>query len=349
MRLLFVDQTTGHNPLKINEKPTGGTLTSLTLIPEYLASKGHDVYVMSTFGHHEDINGVHYIDDKENIPIWDVVVFNRNVLPKDFIEYNRQINAKIIWWLHDIVDLRYLKDDSYKYVTHIVALSDYCKKTFSDFYEIPQDKFSVIPNGVDKKLFYPGKYEDRNPNLYIMASALIKGFIPIEAVHNNLERLNPNLDLRIYSNQALHNLTNSPVQEGFLNAMRDKGASVYQPVSQPVLAGIMRKAWCLLMPNSYPEICSNLLLQARASGLPVLTSDIGANPEFIENNVTGAMTTKFKPIDNYSWIVEYARLACALYVNKEAHKKISENAPNGVKSWDEIGEEWNVLLQNVVG
>lgn len=349
MRILFVDHTVGHDPKKLYEKPTGGTLTSLTLIPEYLAAKGHEVYVKSTYNKNEKVNGVQYIDSQTNIPTWDVSVFNRNVLPKDFIDYHKTIGAKVVWWLHDIVDLRYLEDDTYTKVDHIVALSEYCKKTFSNFYLIPKEKFSVIPNGVDKNIYFPGKYEERNENLFVMASALIKGFIPIETTFNNLQRINPNLEFRIYSNQALHSLTNSPIQDGFLNYMRDRGAQVYYPVSQQVLATILRKAWCLVMPNSYPEICSNLILQAKACGCPIVTTDIGANPEFIDNEVTGLMTTNFKPHDNYSWVVEFARLTCKLAVDKKLHGFISENAPKSIKSWVEIGEEWENVLKKIVG
>ena len=133
----------------------------------------------------------------------------------------------------------------------------------------------------------------------------------------------------------------------YLYEFKEKLSKLH-PVSQEVLATILRKAWCLLMPNNYPEICSNLLLQARASGCPVVTTNIGASEEFIKNEVTGLMNTKFAPHDNYSWVVEYARLVCKLATNKPLHEFISKNAPEGVKSWNEIGEEWNELLKNLV-
>ncbi len=169
MKILFVDHTNGHNPKERTSKPTGGILNSLTLIPEYLATKGHDVYVQSTYDKTEDVNGVHYIDRQTPIPKWDVAVFNRNVLPKDFVLYNKELGAKIVWWLHDIVQTSYLTDDAFKYVDHVIALSDYCKQTYVDFYQLDPSHVSVIPNGVDTHIFYPGAYEERNPNLYITA------------------------------------------------------------------------------------------------------------------------------------------------------------------------------------
>lgn len=347
-KLLFVDLTLGHDPKALYDKPTGGTLTSLTKVPEYLASKGHEVFVSSTYTKEEVINGVTYIGPTSNIGKWDVTVFNRNVLPKDFVAYHKEKGIKIVWWLHDIVDTKYLPDDSYRHVDKIVAMSNYCKQTFSDFYDIDQDKFTIIPNGIDPEVFFPGKWEDRNPRLFLTASALIKGYMPLVITFDSLKRLDPEIDFRIYSSQKLHGLVNSVEQQNFLKNMEVMGAHIYSPMSQKSLAVVMRKAWALLMPNTYPEICSNLLLQARACGLAVVSSNIGANPEFIEHEKTGLLTTQWYPHDIHSWIVEFATQACRLQQDKELHKTISQNTVIGVPTWRDIGESWNELLKTVI-
>lgn len=346
MRVLFIDQTAGHNPHKLYEKPTGGILTSLTKIPEYLASKGHEVYVRSTYDKEEIVNGVHYIIENSKIDKWDVCVFNRNVLPRDFVAYNKKIGAKCVWWLHDIVDPRYLSDNTFQAMDKVIALSEYCKKTYKDFYSLPEDIFTVIPNGVDSDIFYPSIYEERNPNIYLTASSLIKGYLPLDITLVNLQRHNPDIDFRIYSSQKLHGLENSKSQQLFLEKMKQAGAHVYHPVNPKILAEVMRKAWCLLMPNSYPEICSNLLLQARACGLPVVTSNTGANPEFLEDNKTG-LITKYHPHDIHSWTVEFAAKACHLYLNRDLHKDISLETSKNIPTWDQIGEIWNEELLKI--
>jgi len=348
MKILFVCGTTGHDPHQRTTRPTGGILNSLTLLPEYLAKQGHEVFVNSTYEKDETVNGVHYVKSGTSIGKWDVVVFNRNVLPREFVAYSKEMGAKIVWWLHDIVQLTYLKDDTFKYVDRIVALSNYCKDTYVDFYGIDPNKFVVIPNGVDPKLFYPGDPAKRDKNMVIMASALVKGFQPIPTVFENLKRGNYDIDFRIYSSQALHGLENDKKQTEFLSYMERSGAHVYSPVSQEVLGHLLRQARCFLMPNSYPEICSNLLLQAQACGCPVVTSDIGSAPEFIENGVTGVYTTKYKPHDMFSWIVEYTNLVLDVCGIDAVAKKLSENSPRDVKSWDEIGRSWDEELNRLV-
>lgn len=347
MKILFVCGTPNHDPLQRTSRPTGGILNSLTLIPEYLASKGHEVYVDSTYGKDEVVNGVHYVTGNKTIGRCDVVVFNRNVLPKEVVLQAKELGSKVVWWLHDIVQLTYLKDDAFMQVDKIIALSEYCKQTYLDFYSIDVNKFSVIPNGVDKKIYYPAT-APRNRNLVITASALIKGFLPIPTVYENMKRHSVDLDFRIYSSQKLHGKENNKEQQSFLDNMDRQGAHVYHPVSQEVLAHLLRQARCLLMPNSYPEICSNLLLQAQACGCSVVTSDIGSAPEFIENHVTGVYTTKYKPHDLFAWIVEYTNRALDVLLDDNYHSKLSGNAPRDVKSWEQIGEMWENELNKLV-
>src|SRR3990167_10822615 len=243
--VLFIDLTEGHNPHLTTEKPTGGTLTSLTYVPRYLASQGHTIYVRSTYEKTEDIDGVHYIQNGAELPKWDIVVLNRNVMPDEVIQESKRIGAKIVWWLHDIVDFRYLANDNFKQMDYIVALSSYCRDTFSRFYSIPEERFFIIPNGVDTDIFYPGEYEKRNSNLYITASALIKGYVPLDITYTNLKRHNPDLDFRIYSNQSLHGFKNNSAQEKFLHQMEGAGAHIYAPLTPKSLGVIMRQAWCL--------------------------------------------------------------------------------------------------------
>jgi glycosyltransferase involved in cell wall biosynthesis len=348
MRILFADATQEFSPDKKDTKACGGILTSLTILPQYLASKGHEVIVKSSYPETKTINGVKYIPigDNENLPKWDVIVVNRNGINNGLVQYSHSIGAKVIWWLHDIVDFRYLADASYRRVDHIVALSEYCKNSYADFYDLPLDRFSVIPNAVDKTVFYPGKYEDRTPYKMIMGSALIKGFKPVYDTWMNVRRQFPNATLTIYSSQELHGLKDNSIQKAFLQEMETNGATIQRPISQAILADKMRSSWALLMPNDYPEICSNLLLQAQACGLPVVTSAIGSTPEFIDNGKSGILT-EYAPHDLFLWIKKYAEAVVTLFKDKQQHKIISDNAPKGVLSWDQVGEAWNEMVKKV--
>jgi glycosyltransferase involved in cell wall biosynthesis len=338
LKVIFIDGTPGFDPQRLASKPTGGILSSLTILPRLLAQRGHDVWVKSVHTVSGKIDGVNYLSLTDGIEQADIVIFNRNVISRDVVAQAKSTGAKVLWWLHDVVDHRYLIDDGFTQVDGIIALSQYCKRTYSQFYGIPEEKFVVIPNGVDKDVFYPGRYEDRDPHLMVYASAPIKGLKPLGLLANNFKRLDPQNEVRMYASQTLHDKADDALIRFQLDQAKMQGVTVLDPIPQADLAEVMRKAWVLLMPNSYPEICSNLLLQARASGLPVVASPTGSIPEFLPR---GGRITKSNPCDLYFWWKEFALLALELTVDRDTHQYLSNEAPHGVMSWEEVATEWD--------
>lgn len=339
MKLLFVDGTDGFSPQRLYTKPCGGIITSLTLIPQYLASRGHKVVVASEYEGHP-IAGVEYVrnirqEDREA----DVVVFNRNIYNHEFLDQFK--HSKFVWWLHDIVDYRYMYDDSYQRMDKIVALSNYCLESYADFFGIERDKFVVIPNGVDKSVFHPGGTQ--NPNLFVSASATIKGLYPLHFTWTNIKRLLPDAELRVYSSQSLHDKQDTASSKGQLKALEEAGAKVLAPIPQAELAEVFRTARAVLMPNHYPEICSNIMLQGLASGTPVVSTSIGSAEEFIAHNATGLLT-KTKPHDMFWWHKEFAELALTAAQDERLRQRALVHGPGSVKSWNEIGGYWNQLM-----
>jgi len=338
MKILFLDGTAGFTPRRLSEKPCGGIATSLTIIPRFLATR-HEVYVASAWETEETVEGVKYTRNVQSLAP-DIVVFNRNVLNRGLIEMFPK--AKKVWWLHDIVDPRYLEDDAFKQVDAIVALSQYCKDSYRDFYGIQHDKFMIIQNGVGEP-FTEGDYKDRDKNLYVCATAPIKGLAPLDYIYQNMKRHNPNFRLQLYCSQSLHDMEDSVAVREFLAALKEKGIEVLDPVPQAQLAEVFRKAWCLIMPNSYPEICSNLLLQARACGLPVVASGIGSIPEFNARE----LTTHLKPHDMFWWWKELMEKCFHAYQYPALHNKISREGVAQTVSWDTICSTWNKLLEEL--
>lgn len=301
----------------------------------------------SAFNSTLTIDRVHHFGLKDEVSKLDVVVFNRNVLNRDLVRQAMATGAQMVWWLHDVVDHRYLMDDAFKQIPHIVSLSNYCTKTYSEYYGIPKERFIVIPNGVDKKIFWPGDYKRRNKNLFVCAAAPIKGMKPLAFTFRNVRRHLPEAELRVYSSQGLHDLKDDAIVSHWMDELRNEKASILEPIPQDELADVFREAWALLMPNSYPEICSNLILQARACGLPIVTSPVGSIPEFVESEKTGLVTQSY-PHDLYFWWADFAKLTMDLCTKPDLHKRISELAPISIKGWDEIGHFWHRYLLDIV-
>lgn len=343
MKILFVDGTKGFSPTRLSEKPTGGILTSLTLIPRYLAKCGHDVYVYSVHDKDETVEGVNYVKNPL-VLVPDVVVFNRNSIDRPSVLHFKKLNpaVRIVWWLHDIVQMTYLNDDGAYLADSIVALSEYCRNTYADFYGIASHRFSIIPNGVDRDVFYTNE-EPRDSSLFIHCSAPVKGTYPLPVTTYNLRRHDPRVEVRSYASQRLHDMDDNDSIKREMEMLKQAGVRFMDPIPQKELADTFRKAWALLMPNHYPEICSNILLQARACGLPIVASNIGSVSEFIEHRETGMLTHSF-PHDMFLWHKDFAEQVVTLQKDHALHAHISKQSPIGIPSWDAIGARWNKLL-----
>ena len=343
-KIIFVDGTKGFSPQRLASKPCGGIITSLTIIPQYLAKEGHDVTVLSLHEVVEEVNGVKYIhgipEDQPND--YDVAVFNRNMLNNALADYFEA--SYKIWWLHDIVDPTYMQDESFRRMNKIVALSHYNVKSYSDFYSLPVALFATIPNGVDKSVFKPNGEFEYNPSLFICASAPVKGLYPLQFTFLNLKRVCPEAELRLYTSQSLHELEDSEGHKKMLSKLAELGVNVLPPITQGELAKVMQNARALLMPNHYPEICSNLLLQAQACGLPVVASDIGSANEFIVHGETGLLTSCY-PHDMFWWHKSFAEQTMRILTDEALYMNIHIKAPKNVFSWEQIGEEWNKMIE----
>ena len=83
---------------------------------------------------------------------------------------------------------------------------------------------------------------------------------------------------------------NGPLR-GDIDAMREAAgldADVRFLGERKDTAALMQSADFLVLPSSY-EGMSNVLMEAMAAGCPVIASDVGGNPELVEDDVTGLL------------------------------------------------------------
>lgn len=83
---------------------------------------------------------------------------------------------------------------------------------------------------------------------------------------------------------------NGPLR-GDIDAMREAAgldADVRFLGERKDTAALMQSADFLILPSSY-EGMSNVLMEAMAAGCPVIASDVGGNPELVEDDATGLL------------------------------------------------------------
>lgn len=210
-----------------------------------------------------------------------------------------------------------------------------------------------IYNGVDTALFQPCEVNELEP-VYSGSSAkpLIVG-----TVGRLAEVKNQRLLVR-----AIHQLVISePDMAGRLKAIIVGDGPSLNLLEQEIeklglseviglagdrsdVADLLRTMDIFVLP-SLAEGISNTILEAMASGVPVVATDVGGTPELIENRVTGLLV----PNNNHTELAKAIRM---LIDHPEMRKEMGANGRKRVEkqfSWDRAVDEYLVVYDELLG
>jgi glycosyltransferase involved in cell wall biosynthesis len=212
----------------------------------------------------------------------------------------------------------------------------------SEMYSIPRDRVSVVENGYDETIFGYGKWEDRDQDLILYTGRLDlnKGLVDLLLAFKSISETNPSTRLVI---------TGTGYDERVILAEARKlrvGRKVQflGRVSDGDLANLYRKASLFVSPT-YIEGLSTTIIEAMASGTPVLVSDIPNNRELIESGRNG-MTFPVGKVEDLS-------LSLRLMLDDERlRRRMSETAAEEARlrySWKKIASNHEALYHRLVG
>jgi glycosyltransferase involved in cell wall biosynthesis len=344
MRLLFVDASTKLQTVRdLESRPRGGMVSSLFKVTDYLASRGHKVFVLSDIESAGKTQaGTHWIH--EPVGQFDVLVANRGV----GIGYPG-INAKArVLWTHDLPHSGFIPDPKIiRGFACTVFMSDYAEGIWRTYW--PDIGHStIIPNGVDKELFKP---RDKDLGYLIYFSHPMRGLKRLPLIAEVIDaKANRHIKFVAFSNAKLqypNEVDSDRDHEDPIDYPDDaKGVlKIRDPLQQARLAEEVGRAGLCVMPTGYPEICSNVILQCMASGTPLITTGgLGSVGEWVKHRKNG-MLTKYRISDYMVHTVEMARNAIEVLNDERLHRKLIRGASKTrVLSWSEVGAKWEKVL-----
>ncbi len=168
----------------------------------------------------------------------------------------------------------------FRHARHIVTWSEWAKQGLVEEYEVPPDKISVIPPGVDTQAWAPAASRNDHP-----------GPVRILFVGGDLERKGGRLLLEAFKNlqcQAngnptveLHLVTRKPIQSG-------PGVFVYPDLEPNTdrLKNLFQQSDIFCLPT-LADCLPMVLSEAGAAGLPAISTSIAAIPEIVQDGETG--------------------------------------------------------------
>jgi sugar transferase (PEP-CTERM/EpsH1 system associated) len=194
------------------------------------------------------------------------------------------------------------------FVTHYVALSRDLASYLTLQVGVPSQRVSHICNGVDTTRFRPAATQaDRtaediagcpfSPSRHWIVGtvgrmqAVKDQTTLVRAFLHALER-NPPLRDRL----RLVLVGDGPLRERCLAQLEAAGAAdlAWLPGERADVPELMRGLHCFVLP-SLAEGISNTILEAMASGLPVLATDVGGNAELVGHDKTGLVVPADDP------------------------------------------------------
>ena len=178
-----------------------------------------------------------------------------------------------------------------RWVNLFVAVSDEIKSWLVNKVGIPEKKIVTIINGVDTKKFFPPADKGKvKQDLGIDPNTFIVGTVGRLDKVKNYEMLVKAMLLKF--NEFPHKLIligNGPERanlEAFVTTHRLSNVEFFGE-KQNIQDYL--QIFDLFVLTSVGEGISNTILEAMATGVPVIATRVGGNPEIVQDNVTGSL------------------------------------------------------------
>lgn len=187
------------------------------------------------------------------------------------------------------------------FVSHYIALSRDLESYLGEKIGVPASRITQIYNGVDTTKFYPsaGSSDDfplAKPGQFIIGTVgrmqPVKDQLTLAKAFIRLMDIAPQ-----FRNKArLHIIGDGPLRNESIALLEAAGYSdlAWLPGSRNDVPELMRLMDIFVLP-SLAEGISNTILEAMATGLPVIATNVGGNPELVTDGSTGALIPPADP------------------------------------------------------
>lgn len=328
-------------------KGIGGSEEAVIWLSRLWKEAGWNVTVYNNCGHKElEFDGVKYK------PFWawnyrdkqDVVILWRH--PK-MAEY--EINCdKIYLDLHDVLPADELNEKRLSKLTRIFVKSKFHRSLFPN---VPDEKFIIVPNGIDAKLFEQDAKHD--PYLLINTSSPERSLTALISGFEYLKKEYPQLKCKwaygwgVFDTAHAENAEIMEWKNKTINKMKEVGIEEMGRISHGEVAKLYLTSGIFAFPSEFAEIDCISLTKAMASGCVPVTTDFAAMGE--KTGHGGEFISSKKTKD--SWCKPYQYdfsindpLELMDWINSV--KKILDNPPDkeqidNMRKWARDNYDWN--------
>lgn len=218
------------------------------------------------------------------------------------------------------------------FVTYYLALSRDLAQYLTAIIRVPQNKVLQVYNGVDSVRFHPGSAEQAaagcpfaRPGHWLVGTVgrmqTVKDQPTLARAFIRALAIDPSLKERL----RLVMVGGGPLRAECQQLLDDAGVAelAWLPGERGDIPEIMRGLDCFVLP-SLAEGISNTILEAMASGLPVIATAVGGNADLVVAGKSGEMVPAANPEAMAKEIVRFANAPALAKAMGHAGRQVIE-------------------------
>ena len=270
-------------------------------------------------------------------------------LPEEIKKSNHQYK---ILWAHHAYDQQVFHNFDHNIVDYIVSPSQWNKDQFIKYLKVPENKITVIPNGVADMF----TYSDKKTKTMIFTSIPYKGLEVLAKIIPMIHEHHPDTKFKIFSSMSLY----GPSVDQYLHVydhLKTLPNVEYSPaIDREELVKHYQESAFFIHPNIWEEtFCVSMVEAMRCGAYPIIT-DIGALSEVAgERNASvvpmdGTPTSKGYEVTR-NFYVNFADACCSAlsyYDNQpEYYNEVSKIISDYVVDkydWKKIAKQWEKFI-----
>lgn len=331
------------------ELNVGGVETGTLDLAKYLVRSGHKAIVASGGGELvkelESIGAIHYqlpVHKKSIVSIIKMIPALAAVIKKEEIDIVharsrvpawiayfacRKTNTVFITTCHG-----YYKKHAFSWVMgwskRVIALSNVIARHMIEDFGVPRERIRLIPRSVDLEKFKysaPDKKRTKEFNVGIIGRITpIKGHLHFIKAIAKVSRVVPKIKIWIVGDTPS---SKEAYKEQLYVLVRRLGLWPYTEFlgTQRNIPEILSNFDLLVLATTTHEAFGRVIIEAQASGVPVVATEVGGVVDIIEHEKTGLLVP---PADNNSMAEAIIRIfkdpQLALTLAENAYKKVQE-------------------------
>jgi glycosyltransferase involved in cell wall biosynthesis/2-polyprenyl-3-methyl-5-hydroxy-6-metoxy-1,4-benzoquinol methylase len=336
----------------LDKKSLGGSETAALCMARELAKLGHHVAMFNNNERPGVYDGVQYRPLHE----WDACaradLFDVAIVQRAPMAFANRLSSRLNYlWVHDLalMSQKQATNGSMWNVNKIITVSDFHTKQYQQVYGLPDDAFLTSRNGIDLERFELGNPK-RNRKKIIYGARPERGLdVMLDDIMPKLLQRDPEIELYIctYDNQAPH-------MADFYNYLKGraqrfgKNVKMLGALTKPELYLHYATAGVYVYPTPSPtaknfrEVSCITAMECMASGLPIVTTHIGALPETINPDAG-------KLFDLGPAYADHFCEAVISYIKDDAKWEAASNAGRAHArelGWDGVARQWAQSFEN---